>query len=132
MKSAAPGAWARRLWLVLLLLPLLWLLQSDVFGLFPKSRTLTWRLPVPSREVRKLELQVWDSETLLKKEELLFPSGLTAEPVLQVALSSGASHRAIATVWLADATSPLVLQQVFNPGAEETLILEMKKAATSH
>ncbi|MDP1824802.1 MAG: hypothetical protein Q8L48_16220 [Archangium sp.] len=100
--------------------------RYGLFGLLPTDRTLVWRLPVSYGEVRKLELQVWDEHDLLKREEQLFAAGLVGEPTLQVPLSSG-PHRAIANVWLMGATAAIGFQREFNPGADETILIEMKK-----
>jgi len=100
--------------------------RSGLFGMLPIDRTLVWRLPVSYGEVRKLELQVWDREELLKRAELLFSTGIVGEPSLSVPLASG-SHRAIANAWLKDEASPRVFQQEFDPGTAETIVIEMKK-----
>ena len=54
--------------------------RSGLFGVLPTDRTVVWRLPVSYREVRKLELQVWGGEELLKRAELNFTSGIGGEP----------------------------------------------------
>ena len=100
--------------------------RSGLFGLLPTDRTVVWRLPVSYGEVRKLELQVWDAEELLKREEFTSPSGLVGEPSLKVPLSAG-GHRAIANVWLKDASAPIGFQREFDPGTDETIVVEMKK-----
>ena len=100
--------------------------RSGLFGLLPTDRTVVWRLPVSYGEVRKLELQVWDAEELLKREEFASPSGLVGEPSLKVPLSAG-GHRAIANVWLKDASAPIGFQREFDPGTDETIVVEMKK-----
>lgn len=100
--------------------------RTGLFGVLPTDRTLVWRLPVSYGEVRKLELQVWSEEELLKREEQTYAAGLVGEPALKVPLASG-PHRAIAKVWLMGATSPLGFQKDFDPVADETVVIEMKK-----
>ena len=103
---------------------LIW--RSGMFGFLPTDRTLVWRFPVPYGEVRKLELQVWDAEELLKREEFASPGGLVGEPSFKVPLSAGV-HRAIANVWLRDASAPIGFQREFDPGTQEAIVVEMKK-----
>jgi hypothetical protein len=103
---------------------LIW--RTGLFGALPTDRTVVWRFPVSYGEVRKLELQVWDREDLLKREELNFASGIVGEPSFKVPLSSG-PHRAIATVWLKDQPQPVAFQREFNPGSDEAIVVEMKK-----
>lgn len=103
---------------------LLW--RTGLFGVLPTDRTVVWRFPVPYGEVRKLELQVWDQEVLLKREELLFSSGIVGEPNLKVPLAAG-PHRAIGSVWLKDQAEAQAFQREFDPGSEDTVVVEMKK-----
>lgn len=100
--------------------------RTGMFGLLPTDRTLVWRLPVSYGEVRKLELQVWDRDDLLKVEERSFEAGLTAEPELKVPLAKG-THRAIANVWLSGGAQSRGFQKEFDPGSDETIVIEMKK-----
>ena len=100
--------------------------RTGMFGVFPTDRTLVWRLPVSYGEVRKLELQVWDSEELIKIESRSFEAGLVGEPELKVPLTKGA-HRAIATVWSSSAAEARGFQREFDPGSDETVVIEMKK-----
>lgn len=94
------------------------------FFLFATERTVVCRLPVSYAQVRKVELQVWQGETLLGRTELSSPDGLTVEPELKVALEPG-PHRAVATAWLADGQRSF--QRDFDPGQERTVLVEMKK-----
>ena len=100
--------------------------RTGFFGVLPTDRTIVWRLPVSYGEVRRLELQVWDQSDLLKVEEQAFEAGLVGEPTLKVPLTAG-PHRAIATVWLANAATSLGFQKEFDPGGNETIVIEMKK-----
>lgn len=103
---------------------LLW--RTGLFGVFPTDRTLVWRLPVSYGEVRKLELQVWGEDELLKRSELEYPTGIVGEPSLKVPLAAG-PHRAIANVWLRDRNEAVGFQAPFDPRADETVVVEMKK-----
>lgn len=100
--------------------------RTGLFGFLPTDRTLVWRLPASYAEVRKLELQVWDGEELLKREELSFPAGLSADPSFRLSLKAGA-HRAIANAWLKSAAEPRAYHLDFDPGGEETVFLELRK-----
>ncbi len=103
---------------------LLW--RTGAFGVFPTDRTIVWRLPVSYGEVRKLELQVWGEEELLKREELEYPAGIVGEPSLKVPLSAG-PHRAIANVWLMGAKGAIGFSAPFDPRGDEAIVIEMKK-----
>ncbi len=118
--------WSRLLVLGAVLGGALLFWRTGMFGLLPTDRTLVWRLPVSYGEVRKLELQVWDQADLLKVEERSFEAGLVGEPELKVPLSKG-PHRAIANVWLSSSAEPRGFQKEFDPGSEETVLIEMKK-----
>lgn len=93
------------------------------FGFFATSRDVTWRINVPYGDVRRVELQVWRDETLLRREERSFPSGVSEELKQQIVLRSG-PHRAIAMVWLKEAADPRVFQKAFDPGGAESLVIE--------
>jgi hypothetical protein len=103
---------------------LLW--KTGAFGLMASERTVVWRFPVSYGQVRWFELQVWDDEALLAQQERNLASGLGSEPEVKVALARG-PHRGIARVLLVGEVSPLTFQQEFDPGTEETVVLEMKK-----
>lgn len=104
---------------------LLW--HTGLFGVLPTERTVVWRFPVSYGDVRKIELQVWEGDELLKREEqTLTDRGLVGEPQFKVPLSSGA-HSAIATIWLEGATQSQSFRRDFKPGTDETLVLEMKR-----
>jgi len=111
----------------LIMLALGFVLWRGGFGFLATERTLTWRLPVAYGEVRRLELQVWDGETLLGRQELTTPTGLLAEPETRLPLTRG-EHRAVASVWLAGTTDPVSFQKTFDPGAEASVVLEWPKA----
>lgn len=100
--------------------------RTGMFGVFPTDRTLIWRFPVSYGEVRKLELQVWGDDELLKREEHTYEAGIVGELAMKVPLTSG-PHRAIATLWLQGAPSAIGFQRDFDPGAQESVVIEMKK-----
>ena len=103
---------------------LLW--RTGLFGFLPTDRTVVWRFPVPYGEVRKVEMQLWAGEELLKQQQLILPTGLVGEPSFKFPLASG-PHRAIASVWLKDQPEALGFQLEFDPGSEEAIVIEMKK-----
>lgn len=103
---------------------LLW--RTGLFGVLPTDRTVVWRFPVSYGEVRKVEMQVWDHDELLKVQELHVPAGLVGEPSFKLPLAAG-PHRAIASVWLKDQAEPQGFQREFDPGSEETIVVEMKR-----
>lgn len=93
------------------------------FGFFATSREVTWRFNVPYADVRKVDLQVWRDETLLRREERSFPSGVSEELKQQIVLRSG-PHRAVAMVWLKDAAQPRVFEKSFDPAGADALVIE--------
>jgi hypothetical protein len=93
------------------------------FGFFATTRTVTWRLEVPYADVRRLVLELRSGEALLRREERQTPAGLSAELVQEVALRRG-PHRAIARIWLKDASEPRVFQGDFDPGDADALVVE--------
>ncbi|MFZ5440870.1 MAG: hypothetical protein ACOZQL_12745 [Myxococcota bacterium] len=99
--------------------------KTGGFGFFPTERTLVWRFPGSYGEVRRVELQVWEGETLIKRSESTWAAGLVGEPTLSVPLTKG-PHRAIASV--TNLRGELTgYQREFDPGGDETIVLEMKK-----
>jgi hypothetical protein len=100
--------------------------RTGLFGVLPTDRTVVFRLPVSYGEIRKLELQVWGGEELLKIEEQSYEAGLVGEASLKVPLAAGA-HRAIATVWLLHASTSQGFQKDFDPRSDETVVVEMKR-----
>ena len=99
------------------------LLWRGGFGFLSIEYTLTWHLPVPYSQLKKLELQVWDEHVLLHRQQRLTPSGLTEEPTSKVLLSRGL-HRAVALAWLGNAKAPLTFQLEFNATAKANVTLE--------
>lgn len=110
-----------------IMLALGFVLWRGGFGFLATERTLTWRLPLPYGDVRKLELQVWDGETLVQRQELSTPTGLTTEPSTKLPLTRG-PHKAMASAWLKDGGMPLSFQKAFDPGAEGVVVLEWVQA----
>lgn len=99
--------------------------KTGGFGFFPTERTLVWRFPVSYGEVRKVELQVWEGQELVKQAESIWGGGLVGEPTLAVPLVKG-PHRAVATVTNLRGET-VGFQRDFDPGGDETVVIEMKK-----
>jgi hypothetical protein len=112
--------------LAIVLLGGLFLWRTGGFGFFPVDRTVIFRLPVSYGEVRRLELQIWDDAELLKREEFTYAAGIVGEPTIKVPLGSG-THRAIATATLLHDTTSVGFQREFDPGGDETVVVEFKK-----
>jgi hypothetical protein len=98
------------------------------FGFFATSRDVTWRLAVPYGEVRKVVLEVWNDEGLVRREERVTPNGLAAELTQEIVLHRG-PHRASAQIWLGNAQEARVFQKAFDPGDASALVLEPTPAA---
>lgn len=120
--EARPSGWRRRLPLVIALVvgTIVW---KGGFGYFATSRDVTWRFNVPYGEVRKVELQVWREDVLLRREERSYPKGVPEELHQDVVMRAG-PHRAIAKVWLGAAPEPRVFSRDFDPGGNTALVLE--------
>lgn len=116
------SGWQRRLPLVIAVIvgTLVW---KGGFGVFATTREVTWRLNVPYADVRRVELQIWRDEQLLRREERMFPNGVSEELRQEVVLRKG-PHRALAQVWLRDAAEPRVFSRNFDPDTNESLVLE--------
>lgn len=99
--------------------------KTGAFGLMASERTVTFRFPVSYRDVRWLELQVWDGEALLTQQERNV-EGLSFEPELKLSLSRG-PHRAIGRLLLAGEPQPQSFAREFDPGLDEHVVVEMKK-----
>jgi hypothetical protein len=67
-------------------------------GVFAADRELIWRVPGPYSTVRKVEVQVYDGDELLKREEWNLPNGLTLDPTDKVPLREG-SYQTNLLVW---------------------------------
>lgn len=114
----------RRLPLLLILL-VAYVIWRGAFGLFPTDRVVVWNLPVEYAAVRRVELQIWRGEALLKREERTFPGGIGSELRSEVSLLGG-PHRAIATAWTADGGSR-TFSVDFDPGEEATAVVSPKR-----
>ncbi len=106
---------------LLLVLGLGYVMWRSGFGYFASDRALVWNLPAEYGAVRRVELQVWRGEALLKREELAFPAGVTAELRTTVPLTRG-QHRAVATAWTADGGSRS-WTEAFDPEDRETVVI---------
>lgn len=100
--------------------------KTGFFGFAPQERTLVWRFPVSYGEVRALELQVWDGEELVKRQETTHAAGLVGEPSFKLPLRNGA-YRGTALVTLLHASQPTVFQRDFDTGNEDTVVIEMRR-----
>jgi hypothetical protein len=101
------------------------LLWRGGFGFLAIDRTVTWRFPLPSADVRRFELQVWEGDGLIKRQEQATPGGLTSEPTSKISLTRG-QHHAVATVWLADA-GQRTFQREFDPAMTEDVLISFDK-----
>jgi hypothetical protein len=84
----------------------LWVWQGGA-GFFPSERQLSWRYPGDYGSIRRAELQLWDGDTLLKREELSYPQGVTLEPTRPLALKAG-TYGSKVLIWRADGGAPEV------------------------
>ncbi len=99
------------------------LLWKGGFGFLATERNVTFHLPVNAGEVRRVELQIWDGDSLLVRREEAAETGLSREPTLRVPLERG-PHRAFATVWLASATQSRTFQLDFDPESGDEVSLQ--------
>ncbi len=93
------------------------------FGVFATEREVTWRLAVPYADIRKVELQVWRDDALLRREERQYAAGVSEELRQSIVMRRG-EHQAIALVWLGSASQPKVFRKQFDPAAADALVLE--------
>lgn len=114
----------RRLPLLLILL-VAYVIWRGACGLFPTNRVVVWNLPLEYSAVRKVELQLWRGEALLKREERAYPGGVSSELRTELPLVGG-PHRAIATAWTADGGSQTFAVD-FDPGDEGITVLAPKR-----
>lgn len=93
-------------------------------GYFATARDVTWRVALPYGDIRKVELQIWRDDVLLRREERSFPTGIASELRQDVVMRTG-PHRALAKVWMKDAVDPRVFERRFDPGAEPALAIDL-------
>ncbi len=74
-------------------------------GLLPAERELIWRVPGPYSTVRRVEVQVYQGDELLKREEWALPNGLNLDPTEKLSLREG-EYRANLLVWREGKTDP--------------------------
>jgi len=111
----------KRRWPLLLMAVLGVLLWRGGFGVLPMERELVWQLPVSYAEVRAVDLQVWDGETLLKRERRRFEHGVSEELRTTVPLVRG-TKRFLAAVELVDGGTPGWTVER-DPADERTLVM---------
>jgi hypothetical protein len=75
------------------------------FGVLPIDRELVWQLPVSYADVRAVDLQVWDGETLLTRQQRRFEHGVSEELRTTAPLVRG-TKRFQAAVELVDGGTP--------------------------
>jgi hypothetical protein len=99
--------WARRLGPLVLvgLVALGAFFWRGGLGLLPVERTLVWKVRGDFGSIRRVELQLYDGEKLLKREDLKTPSGLTLEPTQKLMLGRG-KYNARLLVWREKAAEP--------------------------
>jgi hypothetical protein len=78
----------KRLPLILFVMVGVWLWRGGA-GLFAIERELVWQLPGDLSTIRAVEIQVWDGNDLLKREELSFPAGVKMDVVQKLPLRAG-------------------------------------------
>ncbi len=110
---------------LLLMLGIGLLVWKGGFGLWATDRTLVFRLPVSAVEVRAVEIQIFEGETLLKREELNFPSGLQAELQSKLPMTRG-PHRALVWVKVAETPDRRLWKIEFDPTDQDTVIIAAK------
>jgi hypothetical protein len=109
----------------LIVLGLGFVLWRGGFGFLPIERTLTWRFPVKYADVRRVELQVWDGDQLVKREEQQTPAGLTSEPSTKLPLTRG-PHRAVGVVWL-EHDDQRTFQAAFDPASDPNVVVSFAR-----
>lgn len=99
----------KRLPLVLVALAGVFLWRGG-FGLLPVERTITWKLWGDFATIRRVEVQLYDGEELLKREQHELPSGAGFEPTSRLSLRKG-DYRGLVMVWRVDAGAPEVHEE---------------------
>lgn len=91
------------------------------FGLLPVERQITWKLWGDFGSIRRVEVQLYDGEELLKREQLELPGGAGFEPTSKLPLRKG-TYRGLVMVWRADAGSPEVREEQLQVDAETAVL----------
>jgi hypothetical protein len=118
------SVWGRRLGPLVLIAFALFgaFLWKGGFDLLPAERSISWKIPGDFASIRKVELQLYRGDTLLKREELSTPTGLTLEPTQKIVLERG-KYRAQLLVWRDGATSPASASAVFEVADDDVLVV---------
>ncbi|MBL8950983.1 MAG: hypothetical protein JNK82_09420 [Myxococcaceae bacterium] len=80
-------------------------------GLFPVEREITWHLWGDFATIRQIEVQLYDGDQLLKREQLSTPTGAGFEPTSKLQLKEG-DYRGLVMIWRADAGAAEVHEHV--------------------
>lgn len=117
--SNTRAQWKRRV-------PLLMVLAIGFFvfkggcGYLASDRTVTVRLPVPASEIRQIELQIFENDTLLKRADLPLPAGLSEELQTTLPMTRGPHH---VLVWVSTASTRTLYRADFDPLDESALVV---------
>jgi hypothetical protein len=93
-------------------------------GLFPADHQLIWQIPGEWRTVRAVEIQIWDEDELLKREELSFPRGLTGDITQKLSLKQG-SYRARVFVRREDQPNSISWSWPVRIGGDESVLIAL-------
>ncbi|MBX7116697.1 MAG: hypothetical protein K1X64_20395 [Myxococcaceae bacterium] len=108
-----------RLPLIVALILGAWLWKGG-FGLLPADRELTWKLGGDYASIRRVELQVWDGQEMLTREEFSMPKGAMNDPSQKLSLRKG-EYNAKIFVWRDGVEAPAVRAGAFYVGDEKTV-----------
>ena len=116
--------WSRRLGPLMLLglAALGAFLWRGGFDLLPVERELVWKVPGAFATIRRVDLQLYQGTTLLKREELTTPRGLAVEPSSKLVLARG-DYEARVLVWREGSESPEAQTTPVHVGAETVVVV---------
>jgi hypothetical protein len=120
LRKLGPG-W-RRLLLLLLVAPALWLWSS---GHVPRTRTLVWQPEGDFARIRRVDLQVWEDGALLKREQISFPNGVSG-PIEQKVMLGAGTYEAVFSIDR-DAGESAHGKRAFEVGREDTYVLSLER-----